>query len=68
MALNGSAISLGSALGGGLGGVALTAGVQPGGLLIVAAAVLAATLILHALVTLAQARHASVSVGNAVSQ
>lgn len=68
MALNGSAISLGSALGGGLGGVALTAGVQPGGLLVVAAAVLAATLILHTLVTLAQARHASVSPGNAVSQ
>ncbi|GAB3766827.1 MFS transporter [Microlunatus parietis] len=68
MALNGSAISLGSALGGGLGGVALTAGVQPGGLLFVAAAVLAATLILHALVTLAQARQVSVAPGNAVSQ
>ncbi|WP_238334808.1 MFS transporter [Kribbella amoyensis] len=50
MALNGSAISLGSALGGGLGGLALTAGVPPPGLLYVAAAVLAVTLALHGLV------------------
>jgi predicted MFS family arabinose efflux permease len=50
MALNGSAISLGSALGGALGGVTLAAGNQPSRLLIVAAAVLAATLCLHAVV------------------
>lgn len=50
MALNGSAISLGSALGGGLGGVALTAGFPPGGLLIIAATVLAATLTLSLVV------------------
>ncbi|HEY5223859.1 MAG TPA: MFS transporter [Microbacteriaceae bacterium] len=47
MALNGSAISLGAALGGALGGLALTAGVRPGGLPIVAVAVLVATLALH---------------------
>ncbi|WP_152360341.1 MFS transporter [Microlunatus speluncae] len=56
MALNGSAISLGSALGGGLGGIALTAGSAPGGLLIVAAGVLAATLILHTVVEWSRAR------------
>jgi len=50
MALNGSAISLGSALGGALGGVTLAAGNQSSRLLIVAAAVLAATLCLHAVV------------------
>jgi predicted MFS family arabinose efflux permease len=50
MALNGSAISLGSALGGALGGVTLAAGNQPSRLLIVAAAVLAATVCLHAVV------------------
>ncbi len=56
MALNGSAISLGSALGGGLGGIALTAGSPPGGLLIVAAIVLTATLILHTVVEWSRAR------------
>ncbi|QGN35222.1 MFS transporter [Microlunatus sp. Gsoil 973] len=50
MALNGSAISLGSALGGALGGVTLAAGNQPSRLLIVAAAVLAASVCLHAVV------------------
>lgn len=47
MALNGSAISLGSALGSGLGGIALTSGTSPDGLLGLAAVVLAATLVLH---------------------
>ncbi|WP_427896231.1 MFS transporter [Kribbella sp. GL6] len=47
MALNGSAISLGSALGSGLGGVALATGLAPDGLLGVAAVVLALTLGLH---------------------
>ena len=51
MALNGSAISLGSALGSGLGGIALTAGTSPDGLLGLAAVVLAATLVLHLVVT-----------------
>ncbi|GAA3091613.1 putative MFS family arabinose efflux permease [Kribbella aluminosa] len=50
MALNGSAISLGSALGSGLGGVALTAGAAPNGLLGVSAVVLAITVTLHLLV------------------
>jgi predicted MFS family arabinose efflux permease len=50
MALNGSAISLGSALGSGLGGVALTAGAAPNGLLGVSAVVLAITVGLHLLV------------------
>ncbi|MEU4286767.1 MFS transporter [Kribbella sp. NPDC026596] len=50
MALNGSAISLGSALGSGLGGVALAAGTAPSGLLGVAAVVLAVTLGLHLVV------------------
>lgn len=61
MALNGSAISLGSALGGGLGGLALTAGSPPGGLLIIAAVVLAATLILHLVVVLVSGRATSAS-------
>ncbi|MEV6286018.1 MFS transporter [Kribbella sp. NPDC051770] len=47
MALNGSAISLGCALGGGLGGLTLAAGSAPYGLLSVAAVVLAGTLALH---------------------
>ena len=47
MALNGSAISLGCALGGGLGGVTLAAGSAPYGLLGVAAVILAITLALH---------------------
>jgi predicted MFS family arabinose efflux permease len=50
MALNGSAISLGSALGSGLGGVALTAGSAPNGLLGVSAVVLTITVGLHLLV------------------
>ena len=50
MALNGSAISLGSALGSGLGGVALTAGSSANGLLGVSATVLAITVGLHLLV------------------
>ena len=49
-ALNGSAISLGSALGSGLGGVALTAGTSPNGLLAVASVILAVTLALHLIV------------------
>nr|WP_238354884.1 MFS transporter [Kribbella sandramycini] len=47
MALNGSAISLGAALGGGLGGITLAAGGSPHALLAVAAVVLALTLALH---------------------
>ena len=54
MALNGSAISLGSALGGGLGGISLTAGVSPHGLLGVAAVILTITLTLHLLVARAR--------------
>lgn len=50
MALNASAISLGSALGGGLGGLALTAGALPAQLPLLAAAVLALTIPLHLLV------------------
>ncbi|MEU8226309.1 MFS transporter [Kribbella sp. NPDC048915] len=50
MALNGSAISLGSALGSGLGGVALTAGAAPNGLLGVSAGILALTVGLHVVV------------------
>lgn len=50
MALNASAISLGSALGGGLGGLTLTAGAPAHSLLWVAAGVLALTLILHGVV------------------
>lgn len=50
MALNGSAISLGSALGGGLGGVVLATGHPPRALLPVAAGVLTLTLGLHVLV------------------
>lgn len=50
MALNGSAISLGSALGSGLGGIALTAGSAPNGLLGVSAVVLTITVGLHLLV------------------
>jgi len=47
MALNGSAISLGSALGSALGGLALTAGSAPHDLLGIAAVVLAGTLVLQ---------------------
>ena len=50
MALNGSAISLGAALGGGLGGVTLAAASSPYDLLAVAAVVLALTLTLHLIV------------------
>ncbi|MEU4195357.1 MFS transporter [Kribbella sp. NPDC026611] len=51
MALNGSAISLGSALGSGLGGVALTAGSSANGLLGVSGAILLATVVLHLIVS-----------------
>ena len=54
MALNGSAISLGVALGGGLGGITLAAGSPPHGLLAVAAVILALTLSLHLLVARAR--------------
>ncbi|MGZ0147818.1 MFS transporter [Kribbella sp. WER1] len=47
MALNGSAISLGSAIGSGIGGLALAAGTAPHGLLGIAAVILALTLGLH---------------------
>ncbi|HZX03267.1 MFS transporter [Kribbella sp.] len=50
MALNGSAISLGGAIGSGLGGIALTAGAAPNALLGVSAVVLALTVGLHLLV------------------
>lgn len=50
MALNGSAISLGSALGGAVGGVTLAAGNPPHTLLPVAAGILVLTLVLHAVV------------------
>jgi predicted MFS family arabinose efflux permease len=56
IALNGSAISLGSALGGGTGGIALTAGLSPAGLPIVAAVILAATVVLHLVVVRVTAR------------
>jgi predicted MFS family arabinose efflux permease len=51
MALNGSAISLGAALGSAVGGIALTAGTAPSGLLGLAAAILAATVVLHLIVS-----------------
>ncbi len=51
IALNGSAISLGSALGSGLGGGALAAGIEPNGLLGVSAVILAITVTLHLLVS-----------------
>ena len=50
LALNGSATSLGSALGGGLGGVVLTAGGSPARLLVAASVVLVLTLGLHGVV------------------
>ncbi|MFB6719053.1 MFS transporter [Kribbella sp. NPDC056345] len=50
MALNGSAISLGAALGGGLGGITLATGAAPHTLLTVAAVVLALTLALHLII------------------
>jgi predicted MFS family arabinose efflux permease len=56
IALNGSAISLGSALGSALGGVALTAGSAPDGLIGVAGVILAITVTLHLLVTRASRR------------
>lgn len=56
LALNGSAIALGSALGGGLGGVVLTAGASPAGLLTVASVVLVATLGLHTVVSVISRR------------
>ncbi|WP_020389177.1 MFS transporter [Kribbella catacumbae] len=51
MALNGSAISLGAALGSGLGGVALTAGSSANGLLGISAAILATMVVLHLIVS-----------------
>ncbi|WP_327632838.1 MFS transporter [Kribbella sp. NBC_00482] len=51
MALNGSAISLGAALGSAAGGIALAAGTAPSGLLGLAAVVLGATLVLHLIVS-----------------
>lgn len=56
MALNASAVSLGSALGGGLGGVALAAGAGPSQLPLIAALVLAVTIPLHLLVARAARR------------
>ncbi|WP_405056685.1 MFS transporter [Kribbella sp. NBC_01505] len=50
MALNGSAISLGAALGGGLGGITLATGAAPHTLLGVAAVILTITLGLHLIV------------------
>jgi predicted MFS family arabinose efflux permease len=50
MALNGSAISLGAALGGGLGGITLAAGAAPHTLPAVAAVILTITLGIHLLV------------------
>lgn len=50
MALNASAISLGGALGGGVGGIALTTGLAPSQLPLLSAAILAVTLPLHLLV------------------
>ena len=50
MALNGSAISLGAALGSAAGGIALTAGTAPSGLLGLSAVVLTITVSLHLLV------------------
>ena len=47
MALNGSAISLGAALGSGLGGVALTAGSAANGLLGISASILAIVVAVH---------------------
>lgn len=58
LALNGSAIALGSALGGGLGGAVLTAGASPAGLLTVASIVLLATLALHGVVSVISRRSA----------
>src|SRR3954451_71737 len=55
MALNGSAISLGSALGSATGGVALTAGLSANGLLGVSAVILVATVVLHLIVSHAKA-------------
>jgi len=56
MALNGSAISLGSATGSGLGGLALTAGSPPNGLLGVACGILVITLTLHLIVAKSKAK------------
>jgi len=63
MALNASAISLGSALGGGLGGVALTVGLGPAHLPLVAAGVLAVTIPLHLLVAWSARRADRVALG-----
>lgn len=49
LALNGSAMALGSALGSGLGGAALGLGVAPDNLLLISAAVLGVTFVVHQL-------------------
>jgi DHA1 family inner membrane transport protein len=59
LALNGSAISLGSASGGGLGGLVLTAGGSPARLLIAASVVLALTLCVHGVVSVISRRSSS---------
>ncbi len=56
MALNGSAIALGTALGGGLGGLVLAGGTSPQGLLHVAAGLLVLTLGVHVGVVLSGPR------------
>jgi len=56
LALNGSAISLGSASGGGLGGAVLTAGGSPPRLLIAASVVLVLTLGLHSVISMTSRR------------
>lgn len=61
MALNASAISLGSALGGGLGGASIALGLSPMQLPFLSAGVLALTLPLHLLVARATRRAATVS-------
>lgn len=56
LALNGSAIALGSASGGGLGGLVLTAGASPARLLVVASIVLTVTLGIHGVVSVISRR------------
>lgn len=63
MALNGSAISLGAALGGALGGLALAVDIRPGSLPLIAAAVLAATFALHLAVFAVERRTEPVRTG-----
>jgi predicted MFS family arabinose efflux permease len=56
LALNGSAVSLGSASGGGLGGVLLSAGGSPARLLVVSSVVLLLTLGMHGVVSVMSGR------------